>query len=385
MVTSSRSDYGIYKPILNKFKQYKELDVRILATGMHLSTEFGHTIDQIKNDGFEVDDEIEMLLSSDTPEAIATSIGLGVIGFARSYHHYRPEMILVLGDRFEMYAAALAALPFNIPVAHIHGGEITKGAIDDPLRFSLTKLSHLHFVSTETYKNRVIQLGEEPWRVILSGAPSLDNLNDIKLLSKEELGLKYKIDLSQKPVLVTYHPVTKQINKTEYYIDELIKSLKLINDPIIITTPNADTSGRIMINKINDFVKTTKNAWIIDNLGTQDYFSFMAQSAVMIGNSSSGIIEAPSFKLPVVNIGIRQEGRVRAVNVIDVETDSKSIFDGYQLAMSKEFQDITKKCINPYHNGNASEIILDHLNKIKIDEKLIIKNFYDLNTKLSEE
>ena len=379
IVTTSRADYGIYKPIINRIIDDANLDVRLLVTGMHLVPEFGSTINNIIDDGYPIGDSIEMLLASDTPEAISTSTGLGVIGFAKSYQNHRPDLLLVLGDRFEMHAAVLAALPFNIPTAHIHGGEITKGAIDDSLRFSITKLSHIHFVATEEYRQRVIQMGEDPWRVILSGAPGLDNINNIKLLTKQELEKKYNIELEEKPVLVTFHPVTKQYDKTEYYTDELLAALINIGNPIIFTLPNADTSGRIIINKIKQFVKSNNNAWMIDNLGTQAYFSFMSISAAMIGNSSSGIIEAPSFRLPVVNIGIRQEGRVKANNVIDVAHDRDSILKGYKQTISLEFNNAINDLINPYGSGNASEIIVDTLKNIELDDKLLLKDFYDLS------
>lgn len=379
IVTTSRSDYGIYKPIIDRIIDDADLNVRLLVTGMHLVPEFGSTINNIIEDGYPIGDSIEMLLASDTPEAISTSTGLGIIGFAKSYQSHRPDLLLVLGDRFEMHAATLAALPFNIPIAHIHGGEITKGAIDDSLRFSITKLSHVHFVATEEYKHRVIQMGEDPWRVVLSGAPGLDNINKTKLLTKQELENKFDIELKEKPLLITFHPVTKQYDKTEYYTDELLAALKNVDNSIIFTLPNADTSGRIIIDKIKQFVKLNNNAWMVDNLGTQAYFSLMSIAAAMIGNSSSGIIEAPSFKLPVVNIGIRQEGRVKANNIIDVDHDRASIYKGYKQAISPEFNNVINGLINPYGSGNASEIIVDTLKNIELDDKLLIKDFYDLN------
>src|SRR5258706_8026818 len=297
-VTVARSDYEIYLPILNRIQADPQLHLHLIVSGTHLVSVFVYPASEIQADGFEVADRVEMLLASDSPEGIAKSIGIGVIGFAQAFARFRPDILVVLGDRFEMYAAALAALPFNIPVAHIHGGELTEGAIDDALRHSLTKLSHLHFVSTQEYCDRVVQLGEEPWRVVISGAPGLDNLKETKLLGKAELAKRLDFPLDHPPLLVTFHPVTLEYEETRRQIGELLAALSRFDLPIVFPLPNADTGGRVISPMLAEFVKGRSSARIVDNLGTEAYFSLMAIGAAMLGNSSSGIIEAPSFKLP---------------------------------------------------------------------------------------
>ena len=244
VVTVARSDYGIYLPILRQMQAIGDLDFYLLVTGMHLAPEFGLTIQQIKADGFPIGERIEMLLSSDQPEGISKSMGLGVTGFAQAFGHRRPDILVVLGDRFDMYTAAVAALPFKIPVAHLHGGELTFGALDDALRHSITKLSHLHFVSTPEYARRVIQLGEEPWRVTVSGAPGLDHLEDLQLMGRQEINEKFGLHLEEAPLLVTFHPVTLEYEQIEDQTDELLAALDVVNKPVLFTLPNADTGGR---------------------------------------------------------------------------------------------------------------------------------------------
>ena len=378
VVTVARSDYGIYVPILRRIQADNNLHLDLLVSGMHLSPEFGLTIKMIETDGFAIGERVEMLLSSDSPEGIAKSIGLGVIGFAQVYSRRRPDILVVLGDRFEMYAAALAALPFKIPVAHIHGGEVTQGAIDDALRHSMTKLSHLHFVSTEEYARRVMQLGEEPWRVIVSGAPSLDNLQTIKLLTPEELKAQYGLRLYPPPLLVTFHPVTLEYERTERQMSELLAALADSACPVIFTLPNADTGGRVIHRMIMEYVRVQPSACIVDNLGTQGYFSLMTHAAAMVGNSSSGLIEAPSFALPVVNVGTRQAGRVRGANVIDVSYERTAILGGIQQAIQPEFREQLRQMENPYGSGRASDIIVERLKTVLLDDRLVMKRFTDL-------
>ncbi|MBT3391965.1 MAG: UDP-N-acetylglucosamine 2-epimerase (hydrolyzing) [Chloroflexi bacterium] len=378
VVTVGRSDYGIYVPLLHQIQADPELRLHLIVAGMHLSPEFGMTVQQIRADGFRIDEQIEMSLSSDTPEGVAKTIGLGMIGFSQAFARSRPDILIVLGDRFEMHAAALAALPFKIPVAHIHGGEITQGAIDDALRHSMTKLSHLHFVSTQEYARRVIQLGEEPWRVTVSGAPGLDNLRHIQLLTREELFAQFGIPYDEINFLVvTYHPVTLEYEHAEWQTAELLAALKIVNLPVVFSQPNADTGGRVIARMLADFVDAHSNAYMIHNLGTQGYFSMMAHAAAMVGNSSSGIIEAASFELPVVNLGTRQAGRVRGANVIDVEYPREAVLDGIRLALSPQFRADLRGMKNPYREGEAAQIIIAALKKAQFDEKLIVKQFYD--------
>jgi UDP-N-acetylglucosamine 2-epimerase (non-hydrolysing)/GDP/UDP-N,N'-diacetylbacillosamine 2-epimerase (hydrolysing) len=377
VVTVARSDYGIYRPILQRLQAEADVQLNLFVSGMHLSPEFGLTVKEIEADGFAIADRVEMLLASDSPEGVAKSIGLGMIGFGQTYARFKPDVLVVLGDRFEMYAAALAALPFNIPIAHIHGGEVTQGAIDEALRHSMTKLSHLHFVSTEEYARRVRQLGEEAWRVIVSGAPSLDNLKQIELYSRDELSARYHVPLQPAPLLVTFHPATLEQAQAEWQVTELLAALADINLPVIFTQANADTGGRIIQQRISEFAKTQPSARLLDNLGTRGYFSLMKVAAAMVGNSSSGLIEAPSFELPVVNIGTRQTGRVRAVNVIDVGYDRAAIIDGIRRAVQPEFRASLRGLSNPYGNGTAAEKIVSQLKSIELDQRLIMKKFSD--------
>jgi UDP-hydrolysing UDP-N-acetyl-D-glucosamine 2-epimerase len=385
VVTVARSDYGIYLPLLRQIQANPDLELYLIVAGMHLSSEFGLTVEAIEADGFEIAERVEMLMSSDTPQGIAKSMGMGAIGFAQAYARYCPDILLVLGDRFEMYAAALAALPFKIPVAHIHGGEVTQGAIDDALRHSMTKLSHLHFVSTQEYARRVVQLGEEPWRVKVSGALSLDNLRSIKLLQAHELEARYGLQqLDQSPLLITFHPVTLEYEQTKWQIGELLAALETCTMPVVFTMPNADTGGRIIRRMIEAFVQTHPSAQMVENLGTQGYFSMMTIAAAMVGNSSSGIIEAASFELPVVNIGTRQRGRVRAANVIDVAYEKASILEGLKNTLDTQFRAKLRGMRNPYGSGAASEKIVEVLKQVQLDEKLVMKHFRDLEIVASE-
>jgi UDP-hydrolysing UDP-N-acetyl-D-glucosamine 2-epimerase len=380
IVTVGRSDYGIYLPILKLLQQDPDLDFRLLVSGMHLSPDFGSTVKVIEADGFRIEERIETLLSSDSAEGVAKAIALGLIGFSQVFSRRRPEILMVLGDRFEMYAAALAALPFGIPVAHLHGGEITRGAIDDALRHSLTKLSHLHFVATEEYAQRVIQLGEEPWRVYVTGAPSLDNLRELTLWTKQELEQRLQLTIHSSTLLVTFHPVTLELSQTGYFIQELLAALDTITAPVIFTLPNADPGHDIIHKAMLDYCKTHSNAHLIENFGTQGYFSMMKLAAAMVGNSSSGIIEAASFKLPVVNIGSRQEGRARNQNVIDVGYRRDEIVAGIQRALSAEFHASLETLRNLYGDGHAAERIVERLHSVALDEKLIQKVFYSQRT-----
>ena len=374
----ARSDYGIYLPVLRRLQDEPELRLHLIVAGMHLSPEFGLTVEAIEADGYNVGDRVEMLLSSDSPEGIAKSMGLGAIGFAQAYARVRPDILLVLGDRFEMHAATVAALPFKIPVAHIHGGEITEGAIDDALRHSMTKLSHLHFVATQEYRQRVIQMGEEPWRVVVSGAPGLDNLHSVPRLDRDQLEERLGMALDPAPLLVTYHPVTLEYEDTQWQAQELLSSLEEIGLPVVFTMPNADTGGRAITDMLREFVRSHPNARLVENLGTQAYFSLMGCAAAMVGNSSSGIIEAPSFGLPVVNIGARQAGRTRAANVIDVGYGRVDIVQGIKHALDPEFRAGLRGMANPYGDGQAADVIVRHLTETPTDQQLIVKRFVDV-------
>jgi len=345
---------------------------------MHLSTEFGLTVRQIESDGFRVHERIEMLLSSDSPEGVAKSVGLGVLGFAQAYARFQPDILLVLGDRFEMFAAVAAALPFRIPTAHLHGGESTEGQIDEPIRHSITKMSHLHFVSNDVYARRLMQMGEAPWRIVVSGAPSLDNLSCFRALSSEELEERHGFDLSVAPLLVTYHPVTLEHDQTPYQIGELFAALDEVGMNVVFTYPNADTSGRSIVSLIRDYCSSHPRARVAVNLGPDAYFSLMRCAAAMVGNSSSGLIEAPSFALPVVNIGNRQRGRLRAGNVIDVGYGRHEIAQAIRRATAPAFRQGIEGLVNPYGDGQATDRIVTRLKEVAIDEELLLKRFHDI-------
>ena len=378
VITTSRADYGAYLPVLRAIDADPALDLRLLVSGMHLSPEFGLTIQVIEEDGLKIETRVETILSSDTPQGVSKAIGLGITSFAQVFNRFRPDVLVVLGDRYEMYAAAVAALPFRIPVAHIHGGEVTQGAIDDALRHSMTKLSHLHFVATEAYQQRVIQLGEEPWRVTVSGAPSLDNLSAVKLLTTQELTDQFGISINRPPLLVTFHPVTLEYEQTAWQIGELLAALETTGLPVVFTMPNADTGGREIAQRMRAYAKTHSSTQMVENLGTQGYFSLMAQAAAMVGNSASGIIEAASFALPVVNIGTRQQGRVRGANVIDAGYSRGDILVAIEKVLTPAFKQRLAGTDNPYGTGQAAETIVRCLKEIKLDDRLIVKRFYDL-------
>lgn len=377
VVTVARSDYGIYLPILRRIQEDPNLHLHLMVTGMHLSPEFGMTIKTIQEDGFKIGDQVEMLVSSDTPEGISKSMGLGAIGFAQAYSRTRPDILLVLGDRFEMHTAVVSSLPFNIPVAHIHGGESTEGAFDEALRHSITKMSHLHFVSTDTYARRVIQMGEEPWRVLISGAPGLDILSSITWLDQKELEQQYSLDLSSPFLMATYHPVTLEYQDTRAQVTELLDALEEVEYSTIFTYPNADTGSRVILQMLREYVERHPRAQLIGNFGTQGYWSILKYSIAMVGNSSSGIIEAASLKLPVVNIGDRQKGRVRGKNVIDVGCTREEIRAGIGEASSHEFLDSLQNMKNPYGDGHASQLIVERLKDVELDNLLLQKHFHD--------
>ena len=378
VVTVARSDYGIYVPVLRKIQEDAALKLKLIVAGMHLSPEFGSTVDDIGNDGFEIGARVEMLLSSDTPEGIAKSMGVGTIGFAQAYASCRPDILVVLGDRFEMHAAVAATLPFVVPVAHIHGGESTEGLIDEPIRHSITKMSHLHFASTQHYANRIIQMGEEPWRVTTSGAPGLDNLYAMDLLPSSEIERLIGMSLQPAPLLVTYHPVTLEYEETAFHISELLAALTAANRPVVFTYPNADTQGRSIIRAIDQYVKNHDHACVAVNLGTRAYFSLMKTAAAMVGNSSSGIIEAASFQLPVVNIGNRQRGRIHERNVLNVGYERNAILSGIRQVTTSEFRKSLDHLQNPYGDGQSAQRIVKTLRDVPLDRRLILKRFYDI-------
>lgn len=379
VVTTSRADYGIYLPLLHRIQAEPGLSLRLYVTGMHLSARFGMTIKAIEADGFEIAERVKMLSNSDDPAAIAKSMARGTAGFAEVFARSRPDILVVLGDRFETHAAAVAALPFKIPIAHIHGGELTEGAIDDALRHSITKLSHLHFVATQEYGRRLVQMGEEPWRVTVSGTPSLDNLATVKRLTASELQSRFGLRVTPDTLLVTFHPTTLEYEDAGRQAEELLAALKASGRPVVITMPNADTGGQVIREHIRRFVRGEPSAQAVESLGTEGYFSVLALCAAMVGNSSSGFLEAPSFGLPVVNVGNRQNGRVRGANVIDVGYGREEIVKGIRRATVPAFRKSIQGMENPYGDGKAARRIVAKLVDVPLSGRILIKRFHDLD------
>jgi UDP-hydrolysing UDP-N-acetyl-D-glucosamine 2-epimerase len=378
IVTTARSEYGIYRPLLRRLSQFAGLDFGLYVGGMHLSGKHGHTVDEIVADGWPILAHVEIPVDSETPETMARSMGLGTAAMASALSQRRPDILVVLGDRFEMHSAALAALPFSIPLAHIHGGELTLGAIDDTFRHSLTKLSHLHFPSTAAYARRIMQMGEEPWRVTVAGAPALDSFFTEEPLPLAEVERRLNLSLSQPPVLVTLHAETLGTTGARYMAEHLTASLAGISGPMIVTAPNADPGGREIAGILKRFVEQRPQAVYVESLGARAYRTVLSQARLMVGNSSSGLIEAASFALPVVNIGERQAGRVRPRNVIDVASQADAIRRGIARADSASFRAELAGMVNPYGDGHACERIVSVLGDIALDGRLLAKKFCDM-------
>ncbi len=381
IITGSRAEYGLLCQLMHGISNSKNLDLQIIATGMHMSHEFGMTYKQIEKDGFKIDKKLEILLSSDSPVGVSKSIGLGAISFSETLNDLKPELLVVLGDRFEILSASIAALISRIPVAHIHGGELTEGSIDESIRHSITKMSHLHFVSHEVYKNRVIQLGEDPKKVFNVGALGIDNIKNLTLLDKETLQKSMKFVFGKRNLLVTFHPVTLENQSSKRHIEELLFAVNKIEDTsIIFTMPNADTDGRIIFEMIEKFVEKKSNLKAFKSLGQLKYLSCLKYVDAVIGNSSSGIIEVPTFKKPTINIGERQRGRLKADSVIDCDSDRFSIEKALKKAFSTKFQSTLKDIVNPYGDGGAADRIIDILEKVSLPG-ITKKKFYDIEVK----
>jgi UDP-hydrolysing UDP-N-acetyl-D-glucosamine 2-epimerase len=378
VVTTSRADFGIYRPLLKALGGEPALELALIVTGMHLAPEMGLSVAEIEAEGWDIAARVEMLLSSDSAQGAATSMGLGVMGLAQAYAGLRPDILVVLGDRLEMLAAAAAALPFNLPLAHLHGGELSLGAMDDAARHAITKLSHLHFVATDDYARRVAQMGEEPWRITVCGALGLDNLRQMTLLGKTELEAELGLSLDPAPLLVTFHPATREPGQAKAQMDQLLAALAQVGRPVVFTLPNADPEGRGLAAQVRGFAASHTHAHLRDNLGSLRYFSLMAVAAAMVGNSSSGIIEAPSLSLPVVNVGSRQDGRARGANVIDVGVAREEIVAGIGRACDPGLRAALAGAANPYDRGGAATIIVERLKAVELGARLAAKGFHDL-------
>ncbi len=377
IVTGSRAEYGLLYWLMKEIQADTDLQLQVVATGMHLSPEFGLTYRIIEQDGFTLDAKVEMLLSSDTPVGVAKSVGLGVIGFADVYDRLRPDIVVVLGDRFEILAAAQAALFAMIPIAHLHGGETTEGAYDEGIRHAITKMAHWHFVAAEKYRQRVIQMGESPKRVFKVGAPGLDHLSRIDWLAREALERDLGISLSAPVFLVTYHPVTLGVTDSEQVIEQLLEALGEFPDAsIVFTYPNADNGGRVIIRAIDAFVGENPARRVAAvSLGQQRYLSLMRLADIVIGNSSSGLTEAPALKKAVVNIGDRQRGRLKAASIIDAGEDAESIAIAIRQGLSADFRAQLDATESLYEFGDASRKIMNLLKAPLPDLK---KSFHDV-------
>jgi UDP-N-acetylglucosamine 2-epimerase (non-hydrolysing)/GDP/UDP-N,N'-diacetylbacillosamine 2-epimerase (hydrolysing) len=383
VVTGSRADYSHLYGVMKAIQGDQELDLKVVATGMHVSPRFGRTYRHIERDGFRVDEKVPLLRYSDSAAGITKSIGLGCRLFADVFERMKPDMVVVLGDRFEIFSAAIAAYVAGIPLAHLHGGETTQGAVDEGMRHAITKMATWHFAATETYRKRIIQLGEEPGRVFHFGAPILDSAKRIPLLTREALAKALHFDLTGRVAIVTYHPPTLEKNPLEKQVESLLRALARFPLKAVFTQSNADTGGGKINRAFRAFsAKRPERYKFVRNLGWREYVSALAHFDLVVGNSSSGLIEAPSFKIPVVNIGDRQKGRIRAANVIDVGPSASEIERGIRLALSPRFRRRLEGLRNPYEpraNGATSRLIKDKLKELPVTEAVLKKEFYDVS------
>ncbi len=378
--TGTRAEYGLLYWIIKGLQDSSTSELQLYVGGMHLSPEFGKTIEQIKSDGFPITEKLEFLLSSDTPVGIAKSMGLALIGAADALDRTKPDLLVVLGDRFESMAICQAAMVAQIPIAHIHGGETTEGLIDEAVRHSITKMSHLHFTATEEYRQRVIQLGENASHVFNVGAPGIDSIKALKLLSREELSISLDFDVTEAPyMVVTYHPVTLSSDGAVEDLKQLLIALRQYpKHKFLITYPNADTHGRALIPLLDEFAKELQGrVLLVQSLGQLRYLSALKHCELVIGNSSSGLIEVPTFKVPTINIGNRQKGRIAGETVKSCKGDKSSILKAIDEVLSAEFKKICRNSQNPYGEGDSSDRILNIIQNTRLDG-LVYKSFFDI-------
>jgi UDP-hydrolysing UDP-N-acetyl-D-glucosamine 2-epimerase len=378
VVTGSRSDYGLLSGIIGKINNSKEFELQIIASAMHLTEEYGYTYKEIESDGFNINSKVEMDITGSSTDKIAKSIAKGISGFTDALLSLKPDLVIILGDRFEALAAAQTAMIMKIPIAHIHGGEVTEGAVDESIRHSITKMSNLHFVSTESFKNRLIAMGEQPNRIFISGAPGIDNIKNMINISKEDLEKKLNFKFGKLNFLITFHPVTLSLTKDEQEISELLEGLDYFDEAkIIITFPNADSNSDHIISKLKKYAsKNAHRILLVESLGYKRYLQTLKYIDCVIGNSSSGIIEVPSFKIPTINIGDRQKGRPQAKSVINCVNNKEAIIESVKSALSDDFKNQIKSIENIYGKGNSSKIIISTLSKLNFND-YIRKPFYE--------
>lgn len=380
VVTATRAEYGLLKSVIDKIYHSEKMELQLVVTGMHLSPEFGLTYKEIEQDGYPIDRKIEMLMSSDTPVGITKSMGVALIGFADYFANKRPDIVMILGDRYEMLMTATAALLAAIPIAHIHGGEKTEGAVDEAVRHSISKMSHLHFTATEEYRQRVIQLGEQPERVFDVGALGVEGIKRLDLLRRSELESQIGFSFARPTIMVTYHPVTLEVCTAEEQFAAILSVIDCRKElSVIFTKANADTDGRIINQMIDEYVvKNSDRCASYASLGQLKYLSALQYVNAVVGNSSSGLIEVPSFHIPTVNIGDRQRGRTRAQSVIDCGNTVEEIEKALTLALSDEFHQSIVQMDNPYEKEGTSDTIIEIIGNALESGIEIKKTFYDI-------
>lgn len=381
ILTATRAEYGLLKPLIRKLNEDKDFEMCLAVTGAHLASEFGMTIREIEDDHIPIDKKIEIVLSSDTPTSISKSMGLAMISFAEYFEECAPEALIVLGDRYETLAVCCAAMNARIPIVHLHGGEATEGLIDEAVRHSITKMSYLHFASTESYRKRIIQMGEDPDRVFNVGALGVENALHMTLLSKAELEASLGKKLGEKFAVGTFHPVTLEKDTAEIQTRELLSAIEGYNDLVFLfTKANADVGGRVINRLMTEYADNHTNLILVDSLGMQRYLSAVSHASFVIGNSSSGLIEVPSFGIPTIDIGDRQKGRIAGRTIIWCEPKRDSICKAIDTGLSGMFRESIKNAVNPYGNGNTSDRIISIVRDFVLNHKIDIKKkFYDIN------
>lgn len=382
VVTGTRAEYGLLSRLMRMIKDSQETQLQLIVTNMHLSSKYGNTYKEIENDGFTIDRKVPIIDENSNNDSLSTVMEMsrGLKGYAEAYRDLKPDMLLILGDRYEMLAAATAALIMRIPIAHISGGAISEGAFDDAIRHSITKMSQLHFTEAVDYRRRVIQLGEQPDRVFNVGSLGVENIKKLPLMSKEDIEANIDFEINKKTILVTYHPVTLGLHTAELDIKEFMKALSQRDDiRIIFTMPNSDTGSKFIVDAINTFVAKNPNRSVAyKSLGVLRYLSVMKEVGAVVGNSSSGLVEVPSFGIPTLNIGDRQKGRLAADSVLNCETDTQSILTGLDRVLSPQFIETASKTQNPYEKENTAQAIFDVISTYPLDQ-LNQKHFYDIN------
>lgn len=373
VITGTRAEYGLLYHTIKKIHEDTSLNLQLLITGTHLVEQYGHTIDSIKKDGFYIADKVDSIMASGTKVSTAKSTGLAVSEFAKAFERLQTDMILILGDRYEIFAAATAAMMMNIPIAHISGGEITEGAQDEQIRHAITKMSHLHFPGAKVYVDNIINMGEESWRVFNVGDPGLENIKYMNFLNQSEIKKELGILVDLETLLVTFHPVTLELDQLSYQLQNLIEALEETGKKVIITYPNADTGSQTIIEQINLLGERNDKVSVFKNLGSQRYLSIMKLCGAVVGNSSSAIVEAPYLKVPTIDIGNRQKGRLTSDSIINCGYNKSEIINAIDKVLDADFRQKCKQVKSPYGEGNTSSDILEVIKSIDINEKLLKK------------